>query len=125
MRIAGLVLAGALAAIFATPGHASPPGSRMDPSRPAPGVIKVWDGNGPRWHHAPAGAARGWQTDPGRAWRGGWVPLSYGEPRHHLGGWGTNGGPGVPAYWVYVPGSAVLDYPFSDWRGPTGGWGNS
>ena len=33
-------------------------------------------------------------------------------------------GPGVPTYWVYVPGSAVFDYPFSDWRGPTGGWGN-
>jgi hypothetical protein len=29
-----------------------------------------------------------------------------------------------PSYWIYVPGSAVFDYPFPDWRGPTGGWGN-
>ena len=40
------------------------------------------------------------------------------------GGWVPYGGPGVPTYWVYVPGSAVYDYRFADWRGPTGGWGN-
>ena len=121
MRI--VVLAGALAASFATPGHADPPGSRMKPPRPALGVMQVWDGNGPGWHHPPAGAPGAWQTPPGPNWRGGWT-ASNGGPHHHLGGWGPYGAPGVPTYWVYVPGSAVFDYPFSDWRGPTGGWGN-
>jgi hypothetical protein len=32
-------------------------------------------------------------------------------------------GPG-PTYWVYVPESAVFDYPFADWRGPMDGWDN-
>jgi len=32
--------------------------------------------------------------------------------------------PGVPNYYIWVPGSAIFDDPFPDWRGPTGGWGN-
>jgi hypothetical protein len=39
-------------------------------------------------------------------------------------GWGAYAWQGVPTYWIWVPGSAVFDYPFADWRGPTGGWGN-
>ena len=27
-------------------------------------------------------------------------------------------------YWVWGPSGGAFDYPFSDWRGPTGGWGN-
>jgi hypothetical protein len=123
MRIVGLVLAGALAASYETPGHADPFGSRMEPHRPALGVIQVWDGNGAGWHHPPAGAPGAWQTPPGHNWSGGWAAPNGGL-HHHFGGWGPYGGPGVPTYWVYVPGSAVFDYPFSDWRGPTGGWGN-
>jgi hypothetical protein len=121
MRIVGLVLAGAMAASFATPGRANPAVSRTEPARPALGIVKVWDRNGPAWHHAPAGG----QTAPGQNhnWRGGWVP-TYAGPYHHLGGWSPYGAPGVPTYWVWVSGSAVFDYPFSDWRGPTGGWGN-
>jgi hypothetical protein len=121
MRILGLAFAGALAVSFATPGHANPAVSRMEPARPALGIVKVWDGNGPGWHHAPAGG----QTAPGqnRNWRGGWVS-TYAGPHHHLGGWSPYGAPEVPTYWVYVPGSAVFDYPFADWRGPMGGWGN-
>jgi len=26
---------------------------------------------------------------------------------------------------VWGPSGVAFDYPFSDWRGPTGGWGNS
>jgi len=33
-------------------------------------------------------------------------------------------GPGVPTYWVWGPSGGAFDYPFADWRGPTGGWGN-
>jgi len=28
----------------------------------------------------------------------------------------------VPTWRLWAPGSAVFDYPFADWRGPTGGW---
>jgi len=45
------------------------------------------------------------------------------SPSSRYSGWGYYGAP-VPTYWVWVPGSAVFDYPFADWRGPTGGWGN-
>jgi hypothetical protein len=33
-------------------------------------------------------------------------------------------GPGVPTFWVWGPSGGSFDYPFADWRGPTGGWGN-
>jgi hypothetical protein len=29
------------------------------------------------------------------------------------------------SYWVWGPSGGTFDYPFADWRGPTGGWGNS
>src|SRR5437763_10454875 len=49
--------------------------------------------------------------------------LAHWRQNRHYGPWGFYGG-SVPTYWVWVPGSAVFDYPFADWRGPTGGWGN-
>jgi len=45
MRIVGLVLAGALAASFATPGHADPLGSNMTFSRPVPSVGQLGHSN--------------------------------------------------------------------------------
>ena len=68
-----------------------------------------WNGD---WHRAPG---------PSRQWSGG--PVS----RH----WGLNGPsgvcvccPGPPTYWVWGPSGGAFDYPFADWRGPSGGWGN-
>jgi hypothetical protein len=68
-----------------------------------------WNGD---WHRAPG---------PSRQWNGG--PVS----RH----WGLNGPsgvcvccPGPPTYWVWGPSGGAFDYPFADWRGPSGGWGN-
>ena len=76
---------------------------------PVPGVMQVGDGQGSNWHPMPGSSGRGWQ--------GPYSGLSrfYGGPY---------GRPGVPNYYIWVPGSAVFDDPFPDWRGPTGGWGN-
>lgn len=57
--------------------------------------------SGPAWHPAPGQMSQ---------WRGGWRP--------------PGSGPAVPTYWVWGPSGGAFDYPFSDWRGPTGGWGN-
>ena len=56
-------------------------------------------------------------------WDGDWR-RAPGHSRQWNGGRACCPGPGVPTYWVYVPGSAIFDDPFPDWRGPTGGWGN-
>jgi len=105
MRVLGWVLAGALAltAPIGVQAASLGPGSYSMPNG--------WDGD---WRRAPA---------PSHQRNGG--PVS---PRWCSncppGGWVPYGGPGVPTYWVYVPGSAVFDYRFADWRGPTGSWGN-
>src|ERR1700720_3470079 len=52
---------------------------------------------------------------------GGWPPPHWGPSRFNG---GPYGGAGVPNYYIWVPGSAIFDDPFPDWRGPTGGWGN-
>ena len=56
-------------------------------------------------------------------WRGPSVP-----PHWQLNvppGWsGPYQRPGVPTFWVWGPSGGSFDYPFADWRGPTGGWGN-
>ena len=39
-------------------------------------------------------------------------------------GWACCPAPGVATYWVWGPSGGAFDYPFADWRGPTGGWGN-
>jgi len=39
-------------------------------------------------------------------------------------GWACCLWQGVPTFWVWGPSGGAFDYPFSDWRGPTGGWGN-
>ena len=120
MRAFGLALAGLLMVTVPIAAHANGPGSNMRPTNtePAPGIVLVWDGGG----SGPSSGAIGALQTVGhmRQWNG--VP-HWGSNRHSR-GWGPNGWQGVPTYWVWVPGSAVFDYPFSDWRGPTGGWGN-
>jgi hypothetical protein len=109
MRVLGL----AFAVLFAVTGpiaaHANGLRSNIGPanSGPAPGIVQVWDGGASGGHSGSLGGQR-----------------TAGHTRQWNGKWGPYGGPGVPTYWVYVPGSAVFDYPFPDWRGPTGGWGN-
>jgi hypothetical protein len=125
MRVLGLVLAGVLALITPIAAQAGPLGSHMRPAGAgsAPGIVKVWDGNHPGWHPAPNGGGGGWHQAPGpghsHPWSGGWVPRQWG-PNGPPGGWA----PGVPTYWVWGPSGGAFDYPFADWRGPTGGWGN-
>jgi hypothetical protein len=118
MRILGLVLAGAVALTVTAAAQAGPRGSatmRAGPG-PAPGIVQIWDGNHPSWRQGPGPGLSG-------QWNGRWLP-----PRWRAVGppvtWGLVPGAGVPTYWVWAPGTAFFDYPFADWRGPTGGWGN-
>ena len=123
MRVLGLAFAVLLAVTVPIAAYANGPRSNMERanSGPAPGIVLVWD-DGSSGRHS---GAFGGHPTPGhfRHWHGGWLPPHWG-PYGYFGGWGPYGGPGVPTYWVYVPGSAVFDYPFPDWRGPMGGWGN-
>jgi hypothetical protein len=113
MRVLEIALAGVLALAAPMATHAAPLGSNIEAAgrSPTPGVIQVGDTHGANWLPAPGGGGSGWH------------PPHWG-PSRFSGGWGPYGGPGVPTYWVYVPGSAVFDDPFPDWRGPSGGWGN-
>ena len=95
MRILELLSAGAVVLTVTAAAYAGPPGSATMPA-------------GPR--------------SPGQ-WNGRWLPPRWGA-LGPPGAWGFVPGAGVPTYWVWAPGTAVFDYPFADWRGPTGGWGN-
>ena len=119
MRVFGLALAGVLTLTVTVAAQAAPLRSHMGPAAagPVPGVVQVWDGNRPAWHPVPNGQGGGWQRN------GGWVPRQWG-PNRPPGGWGLHPGPEVPTYWVWGPSGGAFDYPFADWRGPTGGWGN-
>ena len=121
MRVLGLAFAILLAVTVSFAAQAN--GSNMGPASAglAPGVVLVWDGGGSGGRTGAFGGQRA--AGHGRQWNGQWAPQHWG-PNRYYGGWGAYGGPGVPTYWVYVPGNAAFDYPFSDWRGPTGGWGN-
>jgi len=48
--------------------------------------------------------------------------MAYRFPR--LGGRTTPAAGRRGTYWVWGPGGGAFDYPFADWRGPHGGWGN-
>ena len=121
MRVFGLAFGVLFAVTVSFAAQANGLRSNMGPASAglAPGVVLVWDGGGSGGHSG----AHGGQTAAGhtRQWNGQWRPPHWGSNRFY-GAWGPYGGPGVPTYWVYVPGSAVFDYPFSDWHGPTGGW---
>ena len=112
MRVLGLAFAVLLAVTGPIAAHDNGPRSNMGPvnSGPAPGILLMWHGGGSGGHSG----AIGGQPTAGhvRQWNG------------YYGGWGPYGGPGVPTYWVWGPSGGAFDYPFSDWRGPTGGWGN-
>ena len=122
MRVLGLAFAVLLAVTVPVAADGNGPRSKMGPanSGPVPGIVLAWDGGGSGGRSGSLGQRTA--AHP-RQWNGQWMPSHWGSNRFY-GGWGPYGGPGVPTYWVYVPGSAVFDYPFSDWRGPTGGWGN-
>jgi hypothetical protein len=126
MRVLGMALAGMLALTIPM-AHAGALGSKMGRAGagPAPAILQVRDDNGPAGHLAPNGWGRGWHQIPGhpRQWNDGSVPSRWG-PNGRPGGWAPYPGPGVPTYWVWGPSGGAFDYPFSDWRGPTGGWGN-
>jgi hypothetical protein len=105
MRVLGLVLAGALAltAPIGVQAGSLGPGSYSMPNG--------WNGD---WRGAPG---------PSPQSNGGPVSRRWG-PNGPPGGWVCCPGSGVPTYWVWGPSSGAFDYPFADWRGPTGGWGN-
>ena len=113
MRVFGVALAGMLALTAQIAVHSASLGSNIGQARtgPAPGLVQVGDGHGSNWRPAPGDGS------------GGWHPPHWGPSRFN-GWWGPYGGSGVPTYWVWGPSGGAFDYPFSDWRGPTGGWGN-
>ena len=127
MRVLGLALAGVLALTAPVAAQVAPPGSKMGPAAagPAPVMAQVPNGNGPGWPRAPNGWGGGGHQVPGhpRQWNGGSVSPHWG-PHGRPGGWGRYPWPGVPTYWVWGPSGGAFDYPFADWRGPSGGWGN-
>src|SRR5713101_4274219 len=108
MGVFGLALAGALALTVTVAAQADPLKSHTGPASaaPAPGVVKVWDGNRPNWHPAPNVRGGGWHQarGPGQSpqWNGEWVPRHWG-PNGPPGGWGPYPRPGVPTYWVWGP----------------------
>ena len=105
MRVLGLVLAGALAltAPIGVQAGSLGPGSYSMPNG--------WDGD---WRRAPS---------PSRQWNGGSASRRW-WPNRPPGARACCPGPGVPTYWVWGPSGGTFDYPFADWRGSTGGWGN-
>ena len=116
--------------IAPVPPHADPLGSNMTPAGPVPGVGELDRGN--TWSRQPM---------PGHpSQRDGWARSRWG-PNHDNGSWGYHpawGGPYTVWGGAYVPyvwgGVAVpyrrygdwgsLEYPYSEWREPFGGWGN-
>lgn len=122
MRILRLILAGMLALSIPIVAHAHHPGSNRNAANTTPAIPQR---NGSSSVSQPTPGFSGWQPakDHIREWNCGWCPPHRG-PNHLYGWWGPSGGLTPPTYWVWVPGSAVFDYPFSDWRGPHGGWGN-
>src|SRR5205823_8573942 len=114
-------LSGPMAAQAAAPGSTTAPAA----AGPAPVIAQGPNGNSLGWHPSPNGWSRGSHQAPGhtrqsngRAGPQHWGP--NGVPR----GWGPYPGPGIPTYWVWGPSGGAFDYPFADWRGPTGGGGN-
>jgi hypothetical protein len=118
MRILRLTLAGVLALSTPIVAHAHSPGSNHNAANTTPIIDQRGNSSSVS---QPAPGFGGWHAAHDRVRE--WCPPHWG-PNHIYGGWGPYGGRAVPTYWVYVPGSAVFDDPFPDWRGPTGGWGN-
>jgi hypothetical protein len=122
MRAVGLVLAGVLATTTPLSGHAAGPGSNMRPADrgPVSNIELVWDDGVPAALRSHGGASQ--RTAASHSGTGERASAHWGQNRQY-GGSGVYGA-AVPTYWLWVPGSAIFDYPFPDWRGSTGGWGN-
>jgi hypothetical protein len=127
MRVLALALVGVLALTAPIAAQAGPLGSKMRlaDAGPARGIVQVWGGNGSGYHPMPNGWDGDWRRvpSPSRQWNGGSVSRRW-WPNGPPGWWACCLGPSVPTYWVWGPSGGAFDYPFSDWRGPTGGWGN-
>jgi hypothetical protein len=113
MRVFGLAFAGGVA--LAVAAQAAPPEALLTRGVLASGIVQIGDRDGPDQHSAPDRA-----TGLAGQWKGGWRR----GPDRASGAWGPYAGPGVPTYWVWGPSGGTFDYPFADWRGPDGGWGN-
>jgi hypothetical protein len=122
MRVLGPAFAVLLAVTVPSAAHANGLGSNMRSAKagPASNIILAWDGGGSGGRPGAVGAPP--PAGQVRQWNRGWVRPHWGQ--NWNGGWVPRGGPGVPTYWVWGPSGGAFDYPFSDWRGPTGGWGN-
>lgn len=139
MRILGLALAGALTLIAAIAAHADPLGSKMTSACPVPGVAQLDRGSSSGRHLMPGegGAVR--QPVPLHPAQSDGRARPYWAPNQANGAWGPHsawgaaypvwGGPYVPYGLPYVPYRyygdwGALWYPYAEWRGPHGGWGN-
>jgi hypothetical protein len=113
MRVLALALAGGVA--LAVAAQAAPPEAPLTGGDLASGIVQIGDRDGPDRQSAPNRA-----TGSAGQWKGGWRKEQDRAP----GAWRRYAGPGVPTYWVWGPSGGAFDYPFADWRGPDGGWGN-
>ena len=124
MRLLGLALVGVLALTGPIAAHAGPLDAKRGvvPAGPKSAIVQIGDGGGSGWRdHVTSDHGGNWPFRPRvEAVNRGWYP------QH----WVPNGArsfdraPSLPTYWIWVPGTAIFDDPFPDWRGPTGGWGN-
>jgi hypothetical protein len=120
MSALGLALAGVLTITLPIGAQANGAVANMRPG-PASNTVLVWGGGSSGGHSGAIGDHPAASRIP--QWKGGGVPPHWG-PNRYYGGCSFYSGPSAPTYWFWVPGSAVFDYPFPDWRGPTDGWGN-
>lgn len=122
MRVIGLALVGVLAVIEPIAAQAHGPGPNPGPANAAAasGIVPARDDGGPAGRSAVGGRPKAGHV---RQWNGAWGPRYWG-PSFYPPGPGPYGWQGVPPYWVWGPSGGAFDYPFADWRGPTGGWGN-
>jgi hypothetical protein len=88
---------------------------KIEPDPKVPRLIGSGGRSGAIGSHPTAGHSR--------QWNGGGCVLHWGQNGFPF-GWAPYGRQGVPTYWVWGPSGGAFDYPFADWRGPTGGWGN-
>jgi hypothetical protein len=123
MNFFGPTLAGTLAITAPIAAHANWPGSNVRAANagPAPSIVLAWDGGGSGGHSEVVGAHP--TAGHVRQWNGGRMQPHW-RPNGYPFGWGSPGWQSVPTYWVWGPSGGAFDYPFADWRGPTGGWGN-
>jgi hypothetical protein len=118
MRVLGMAVAGVLVLTAPIGAYAVPQGPKTGSAGTgvAAGTAQVGDGHRSNWRPAPGSRGSGWRPPQ-------WGPSQWG-PNRYSGGWVPYAGPGVPTYWVWGSQAGAWDYPFADWRGPDGGWGN-